>query len=155
MRIAVKEESPLDYLSLLQHIVEWLGSHSKKQFHHQFLKILSESLLINSKIRHSLEERDWVSLYFVLQKLCGEASVLDNEQIICLALVVKLGPLHKFPVMIFRQQFEYVVKLCKMVTSKSPRPQQDAVLDIVYNFCIYVSCFLCVSLSYCFGFLDS
>ncbi|RZC32844.1 hypothetical protein BDFB_005396, partial [Asbolus verrucosus] len=135
IRIAAKENAPLNFRKLFNFIVESLKNDTKKCYHHSHLNLLSHSFLTNSNIRSYLQSSDWEVLYQLLKSQCQRKSSSDHEIIKCLSLVMKWGPLCNFPVSVFREEFAFVMELCKEIGPSSPKPEQEAVLALVHEFC--------------------
>ncbi|XP_044260658.1 serine-protein kinase ATM isoform X2 [Tribolium madens] len=128
VRVAIKYSCGLNFRKIFCFIIEELHDGNKKYFHYIFLKIISQSFLSNPKIRSLLQGQDWEGLYLILK-------TLKTEDLKCLALVIKWGPLHKLSVSLLRGEFGFVKDLCHEMSSLAPKPRQETLLELVYDFC--------------------
>lgn len=91
--------------------------------------------MTSSRIRSLLQGSDWDDLYLVLKGLKD----CDKEELKCLALVVKWGPLYKLSVSLLREEFSFVRELCQELSPRTVKAQQESVLELLYDFCSHVN----------------
>lgn len=78
-------------------------------------------------------------IYCFFKMLCKTKPNSGHEPIKCLSHIIKYGPLYKLPVDFLRQEFNFIENLCANITSVCPKPQQEALIELVYEFCKHVS----------------
>lgn len=123
---------------VLDYILETITDIRKSYFFDAFIKTISNSFLSNSRIRAQLKPNYWEKLYLSIKNLY-EHNTIGGEGIDCLKTIIRWGPLYNFPVELLREEFDFLAKITQNVLANAPKHQQDAVLDLLLDFCKYVS----------------
>ncbi|KAJ8933927.1 hypothetical protein NQ314_013683 [Rhamnusium bicolor] len=136
IKVAVREaEDKINVTKIVGYIIGCMrDSKMKKCYDTTFLLVLKEYILQNSKCRGRLESEDWTELFRLLKKLCEERP-FEMLVLKCFMLLIKWGPTSGLPPSILREEFEFITKLCQLITQNSLTNQQEDVLDIALDFC--------------------
>ncbi|KAJ8960033.1 hypothetical protein NQ318_009470 [Aromia moschata] len=136
IKTATKEaEDELNFSNLVGYIIGCMkDSRMRICYESTFLVVLKEYILVNPKCRGNLKNEDWMALFTFFKKLCEEKF---SEPLIlkCFMLIVKWGPSSGVSSNVLRESFEFITKICQMISQTSPSNQQEDVLDIVLDFC--------------------
>ncbi|XP_045467917.1 serine-protein kinase ATM isoform X2 [Harmonia axyridis] len=108
-----------------------------------YLNALQSIMLPNEYIRSNIVQSDWNVIYRRL-KIRYRADTESNANISkdllnTLSRYIRYGPLHGLSIELLKEQFSFILELCRSININSSRLSQIAIVEIIYNFCLHTA----------------
>lgn len=114
-----------------------------KHFSKTYTFLLRDRILSEKLYWGQLSPDDWLRLYAILKQLIRKP-VNETDKIYyieSLHLLIKWGPLYSFPVVVLRDEFDFMEELCSNLSSQE-KAIHEKILQLLIEFYKHVrSCF--------------
>ncbi|XP_022917596.2 serine-protein kinase ATM [Onthophagus taurus] len=143
---ANKGKPRVSAVNLIQYVLQCFETPTLKEFYfNTYIRILRHHILSQSYYLGLMDEDIWITILNFLKTLSLQENFEDTKVIECIKLIFKHGPQYKYPVLNYRQHFEYITKLCKNLQRTLPSRYKAEVFQIVIDFCNYTAPDCCLS----------